>query len=65
VKAHKHTGLATGPLLPGLFVPAVEGNTWVGFGPTKSPEGVWVTSKTAREHLHFHPVLSAQRCSFS
>lgn len=46
VKAHKHTGLATGPLLPGLYVPAVEGNTWVGFGPTKSPEGVWVTSKT-------------------
>jgi hypothetical protein len=46
VKSHKHTGLATGPLVSGLFVPAVEGNTWVGAGASKSKEGVWVTSKT-------------------
>jgi len=46
VKLHKHTGIATGSLQSGSFVPAVEGNTWVGAGETKSQEGVWVTSRT-------------------
>src|SRR6185503_17975906 len=30
VRQSRHTGLATGTLLSGGFVPAVEGNTWIG-----------------------------------
>ena len=43
VKKSRHTGLASGPLLPGMFVPAVEGNTYT-VNPAK--EGVYVTKKT-------------------
>lgn len=50
VKEHRHTGLAAGSLLPGLFVPAVEGNTYT-INPNK--EGVYVTKKTRADRCTF------------
>ena len=43
VKSHRHVALATGPLLSGGFVPALEGNTWTG---TVRKDGVYETKKT-------------------
>jgi hypothetical protein len=44
VRQARHTALATGPLLSGGFVPAVEGNTWI--GQPRKPDGVYETKKT-------------------
>lgn len=50
VKERRHTGLATGPILSGLFVPAAEGNTYT-INPAK--EGVYLTKKTRAERCVF------------
>jgi hypothetical protein len=51
VRQQKHTGLATGGLLSGGFVPAVEGNTWI--GQPRKPDGVYETRKTPAAQCPF------------
>ena len=51
VRQSRHTALATGPLLSGGFVPAVEGNTWI--GQPRKPDGVYETKKTPASQCVF------------